>query len=215
MEKIVLWTINAKKEVTFDLIEAFDGMNSTFFNKIHIYTSTNKKESLEIINRDIWKKIIQWPSTNGVYSIPGFFILTKENGRHPLTSINKFRKQEINVLISTKRFLSTYLSDINLNTTTAMGKFFFKGKNINPKLFIKKHLLMHGEPSLFNDIKKLTKTINDIILEETSRLKVSEIRTLLDFHKQKNTGKKNELLKRLNEFNKNSINSTNWIEMYM
>lgn len=189
MEKIFLWMIDKRYKVSFhDLTSKMD-----FLEDYKVYTSTDRKESIplnKLSKSELWNIIINCPSTNGLYHVPGFSL---DDDKYWSDDI----KQDLTLLLSSESFIDQYINDVPMNTTTANAKYFFKGKNINPKLFVRKHLLKQRIPSRFNDVDPSHETLDDIMFRELEVLSVKAIKEILRTNGIPQTGNKSELIEKV------------------
>ena len=213
MSKFYSWDINHKNDVVFKELDtaeySYESENyfQRFAESISIHPSTNgiysvpskiyteKPRSnhniLSIIKeRNYNTHMEEWSdrSDNFYYTLePRVSFI--DDDYEPICSTR--------ILISTEAFLEKYLNDVHIDTTTASGKYFFKGKHISPKLFIRKHLEKSMEPSNYFDVDPTTK--KSLFVDYLKKQDLPKLNNILLLNKKKTVKTKATAAKRVKE----------------
>lgn len=186
--------MDGRYSVSFSEIKA--NSSDASLAKMYIYTSKNKDESIPItlLEETFGKNsLIGNPSTNGLYTVPGF------------VDTGFLQKEEQRFLISTERFLDMYLDDAHINTMDANPNYFFKGRRIKIKLFVKKHLIKSLVPSRFNCSSPKHETIDDILYKEFEKMRLTEIKEILRTNGITHSANKHVLIHKMIKLLKSSL----------
>lgn len=191
MVKLFIWKLTKDNNVSFK--DAQISIGEYDLEKTTIIYS-NYETPLNLMD-----SIINHPSTNGVYSLP-IKIVDEE-----ICIAKKLEIHDSRILISTETFMHKYINDVHVNTMDANPKYFYRGKHILPKLFIKKHLMEMRVPSRFNNSMPEHETFDEILYKEFEELKLSEIKQLLKINGITSNDKKHEAILKLINFSKMSL----------
>ena len=195
--KLFLWDINKKHKVEFSEISFREYEELSKLNIIISIDGTETKNLASISNYELTKALINFPSTNGLYSIPAKRTVKK--------SWYEEIELDVRIYISTEDFLHKYMNDIHLNTTDADKRYFFKGKHISPKLFVKKHLEKSKIPSRYNYVDPEHDTSSDSMYIELEKMKFDEIKGILRRNGHKIGTSKHEAILNLIHLSNNLI----------
>ena len=168
-----LWILNTStnKITPFKLIKNKKLPLSCDILQISIDDEYIVKSNISIkASDDIESMILSYPSTNGLYAVPATVT----------TKINEEHKTKMTILISTDDFMKKYINDKFISTVKSDYRYFFNGKNISPKLFIKKHLQRFQQESKTKVGEKFIPTYESMLNSELNHFTNEELKGVIN-----------------------------------